>query len=145
MERLALLSPQRSSTNGLPRAVSGTRFSVSDTARCLTPSRGRVSGTLRCQTPSLIVIYHQRITHETLSTRAYGEIRGMIIRLELAPGEVVREEELQRQLGIGRTPIREALQRLARDQFVTVMPRRGMLVSSIDVSELSLLFETRAV
>jgi DNA-binding GntR family transcriptional regulator len=69
----------------------------------------------------------------------------MIVRLELAPGDVVREEELQRQLGIGRTPIREALQRLARDQFVTVMPRRGMLVSSIDVSELSLLFETRAV
>jgi DNA-binding GntR family transcriptional regulator len=69
----------------------------------------------------------------------------MIIRLELAPGDVVREEALQQQLGIGRTPIREALQRLARDQFVTVMPRRGMLVSSIDVSELSLLFETRAV
>jgi DNA-binding GntR family transcriptional regulator len=80
-----------------------------------------------------------------LSARAYAEIRQMIIRLELAPGDIVREEGLQRQLGIGRTPIREALQRLARDQFVTVMPRRGMLVSSIDVSELSLLFETRAV
>ena len=69
----------------------------------------------------------------------------MIIRLELAPGDVVREEALQQQLGIGRTPIREALQRLARDQFVTVIPRRGMLVSSIDVSEFSLLFETRSV
>lgn len=69
----------------------------------------------------------------------------MIIRLELAPGEVVREEALQHELGIGRTPIREALQRLARDQFVTVIPRRGMLVSSIDVSEFSLLFETRSV
>lgn len=80
-----------------------------------------------------------------MSTRAYAEIRDLIVRLELAPGEVVREEALQRQLGIGRTPIREALQRLARDQFVTVIPRRGMLVSSIDVSELSLLFETRAM
>ena len=80
-----------------------------------------------------------------MSTRAYAEIRNLIVRLELAPGEVVREEALQRQLGIGRTPIREALQRLARDQFVTVIPRRGMLVSSIDVSELSLLFETRAM
>ena len=80
-----------------------------------------------------------------MSARAYAEIRGLIIRLDLAPGDVVREEALQTQLGIGRTPIREALQRLARDQFVTVMPRRGMLVSSIDVSELSLLFETRAV
>jgi DNA-binding GntR family transcriptional regulator len=80
-----------------------------------------------------------------LSSRAYAEIRRKIIRLELAPGAVVREERLQDELGIGRTPIREALQRLARDQFVTVMPRRGMFVASIDVSELSLLFETRAV
>ena len=69
----------------------------------------------------------------------------MIIRLELAPGDVVREAELQATLGIGRTPIREALQRLARDHFVTVIPRRGMLVSAIDVGELSMLYETRAV
>lgn len=69
----------------------------------------------------------------------------MIIRLELAPGDVVREDTLRDALGIGRTPIREALLRLARDQFVTVIPRRGMFVSSIGVSELSLLFETRAV
>lgn len=69
----------------------------------------------------------------------------MIIRLELAPGDVVREDWLQEQLGIGRTPIREALLQLARDQFVTVLPRRGMFVASVDIAELSLLFETRAV
>ena len=92
------------------------------------------------------MIYHYRITtlSISLSEQAYQQIRRMIIRLELAPGDVVREDALQRQLGIGRTPIREALQRLARDQFVTVMPRRGMFVSRIDVSELSLLYETRA-
>ncbi len=81
----------------------------------------------------------------SLAERAYDEIRRMIIRLELAPGDVVREAELQRQLGIGRTPIREALQRLARDLFVTVIPRRGMFVSTIDVGELSMLYETRAI
>ncbi len=69
----------------------------------------------------------------------------MIVRLELAPGDVVREESLRAGLGIGRTPIREALQRLARDQFVTVIPRRGMFVSPIDVSELPMLYETRAM
>jgi DNA-binding GntR family transcriptional regulator len=69
----------------------------------------------------------------------------MIVRLDYAPGDVLREDELQEQLGIGRTPIREALQRLARDQFVTVIPRRGMFVSSIDVDDLLLLYETRAV
>ncbi|MBI4933983.1 MAG: GntR family transcriptional regulator [Actinobacteria bacterium] len=68
----------------------------------------------------------------------------MIVRLDLAPGDVIREDELQRTLGLGRTPIREALQRLVRDQFVTVIPRRGMYVSNIDVAELGLLYETRA-
>lgn len=69
----------------------------------------------------------------------------MIVRLDYAPGDVLREDELQERLGIGRTPIREALQRLARDQFVTVIPRRGMFVSPIDVDDLSLLYETRVV
>jgi DNA-binding GntR family transcriptional regulator len=69
----------------------------------------------------------------------------MIVRLELAPGDVLREDVLQSQLGIGRTPIREALQRLTRDQFVTVIPRRGTLVAPIAVDELSTLYETRAV
>ena len=69
----------------------------------------------------------------------------MIVHLDLAPGDVIREDELQATLGLGRTPIREALQRLVRDQFVTVIPRRGMYVSNIDVSELGLLYETRAI
>jgi DNA-binding GntR family transcriptional regulator len=81
----------------------------------------------------------------SLSERAYHEIRQMIVRLDLAPGAVIREDDLQASLGLGRTPIREALQRLVRDQFVTVIPRRGMYVSGIDVSELALLYETRAM
>ena len=81
----------------------------------------------------------------SLAERAYDEIRRMIIRLELAPGDVVREADLQERLGTSRTPIREALQRLARDQFVTVIPRRGMLVSSIEFDELATLYETRAI
>jgi DNA-binding GntR family transcriptional regulator len=81
----------------------------------------------------------------SLSERAFQEIRRMIVRLDLAPGDVIREDELQATLGLGRTPIREALQRLVRDQFVTVIPRRGMYVSSVDVSELGLLYETRAM
>jgi DNA-binding GntR family transcriptional regulator len=81
----------------------------------------------------------------SLSQQAYLQIRDQIVRLQLAPGDVIREDVLQAELGIGRTPIREALQRLARDQFVTVIPRRGMLVSPIDVMELSMLYETRAI
>lgn len=81
----------------------------------------------------------------TLREQAYHQLRDLIVRLEFAPGDVLREEDLQKQLEIGRTPIREALQRLAREHFVTVIPRRGMFVSGIEVSELSLLFETRTV
>ena len=69
----------------------------------------------------------------------------MIVRLDLAPADVIREEALQQTLRLGRTPIREALQRLVRDQFVTVISRRGMFVSSIDIGELALLYETRAI
>lgn len=81
----------------------------------------------------------------TLAEQAYQRLRDKIVRLELAPGDVLREDALRTELGIGRTPIREALQRLAREHFVTVIPRRGMYVSGIDVSELSILFETRTV
>ena len=81
----------------------------------------------------------------SLGEQAYRALRSKIVRLEFAPGEVLREDELQESLSIGRTPIREALLRLQREHFVTVIPRRGMFVSGIEVDELSLLFETRAV
>ena len=57
---------------------------------------------------------------ESLSEQAYRLIRAMIVRLELTPGSVVREEDLQEQLEIGRTPIREALQRLADERQTNV-------------------------
>ncbi|MDW3179631.1 MAG: GntR family transcriptional regulator [Acidimicrobiia bacterium] len=82
---------------------------------------------------------------ESLGEQAYISLRQMIVRLDFAPGDVLREDELRATLGLGRTPIREALQRLAREHFVTVIPRRGMFVSGIEVEELSMLFETRAV
>ena len=74
----------------------------------------------------------------SLSERAYHQIRHMIVRLELAPGDVIREDGLQARLGLGRTPIREALQRLVRDQFVVVLPRRGMYVANVDLADLGL-------
>ena len=85
------------------------------------------------------------MTDLSLPEQAYGQLRRMIVRLDFAPGDVLREDALQDTLGMSRTPIREALQRLAREHFVTVIPRRGMFVSGIDVSELGLLFETRSV
>jgi len=55
----------------------------------------------------------------------------------------VSELELSKSLGIGRTPIREALQRLAREGLVTILPRRGILVSEINVKRQLRLLEVR--
>ena len=65
----------------------------------------------------------------TLADRAYLRLREEIIRVELLPGTLLRDEELMARIGIGRTPVREAVQRLHSDGFVTILPRRGTLVS----------------
>ncbi len=81
----------------------------------------------------------------SLTDDAYREIRNLIVTLQLPPSGVVDEGELQERLGIGRTPIREAIQRLERDQLVRVAPRKGVFVTDVDPDQLGLLFETRAV
>lgn len=81
----------------------------------------------------------------TAAEQAYEAIKAMIIRLELAPGAVLNESDLIDELGVGRTPIREALQRLARDELVTILARRGVFVTSLDIGDLPVLFSSRAV
>ena len=66
---------------------------------------------------------------QSLTDRAYADIEEMIVFLKLAPGSAISEAELSGHLGIGRTPIREALQRLARERLVQILPRRGIIVS----------------
>lgn len=65
------------------------------------------------------------------------------MRLELPPGGAVSEAMLSERLGIGRTPIREALQRLARERLVQILPRRGVIVSDINVKGQLRLIELR--
>ena len=80
---------------------------------------------------------------QSLTDRAYADIEEMIVFLKLAPGSAISEAELSAHLGIGRTPIREALQRLARERLVQILPRRGIIVSGIDVSGQLRLLEVR--
>jgi DNA-binding GntR family transcriptional regulator len=75
--------------------------------------------------------------------RAYLAIRGLIVSLELAPGAVIDERELMQRLGLGRTPVREALRQLAQEQLVEVFPRRGMFVTGVDVRDLARISEVR--
>src|SRR6516225_1333742 len=79
----------------------------------------------------------------TLTDRAYHEIEELIVTLQLPPGTVLSELVLADRLGIGRTPIREALQRLSRDGLVNILPRRGVLVSEIDLRAQLRLLEVR--
>ncbi len=80
---------------------------------------------------------------QSLTDKAYGQLEEMIVTLRLAPGRAVSESELSRHLGIGRTPIREALQRLAREHLVTILPRRGIIVSAVNPSNQLRLLEVR--
>jgi DNA-binding GntR family transcriptional regulator len=81
----------------------------------------------------------------SLAERAYHAIREMIVSLELRPGAVIDERGLMEELGIGRTPIREALRRLAQERLVEVYPRRGMFVTSVEIRDLASLAEVRSV
>ena len=74
---------------------------------------------------------------------AYREIRALIVTLELPPGSLLSEPELQERLGLGRTPIREALRTLAHERLVEVYPRRGMFVAALDPRDLAALSEVR--
>jgi len=82
---------------------------------------------------------------QSLADKAYHEIRGLIVSLELAPGAVIDERDLIDRLTIGRTPVREALRRLAHERLVEVYPRRGMFVTGVDIRQLARLSEVRAV
>lgn len=78
-----------------------------------------------------------------LADQAYFALREMVVSLELPPGAQIKEPELVARLGIGRTPVREALKRLAQQRFVEVFPRRGMVVTTVDVRDLARLCEVR--
>jgi DNA-binding GntR family transcriptional regulator len=91
----------------------------------------------------------QTVVLQSASVRSQGErayllIRDQIVTLRLAPGSVIEEASLREELGLGRTPIREALQRLAHENLVTFVPHRGTFVSDINLTDLHRLTEIRA-
>jgi DNA-binding GntR family transcriptional regulator len=81
---------------------------------------------------------------ESISERAYGLLRDRIVTLRLEPGTVLREDELMRELDIGRTPLREAVKRLALENLVAVQPRIGTYVTSVDAADIVHIAEVRA-
>ena len=80
---------------------------------------------------------------ETLTEQAYRLLEEQIVTLRLKPGDVLSEQMLSATFKIGRTPIREALQRLAREGLITILPRKGILVSDINPRNQLLVLEVR--
>jgi DNA-binding GntR family transcriptional regulator len=80
-----------------------------------------------------------------VAERAYVDLRDRIVTLRLAPGTVLREDELMREMEIGRTPLREAVKRLALENLVAVQPRRGTFVTDVEAADIVNISEVRAV
>jgi DNA-binding GntR family transcriptional regulator len=97
----------------------------------------------RAQPAPLQTVVLESASARSQSERAYLLIRDQIVTLRLAPGSVIEEARLRQELGLGRTPIREALQRLAHEKLVSFVPHRGTFVCDINLTDLHRLTEVR--
>ena len=79
----------------------------------------------------------------SLAEQAYRILEDKLVMLELAPDSVVSEGQLIRMTGLGRTPVREAMQRLAQQKFIEVLPRKGLRVAPISLPDILHVLEAR--
>ena len=79
----------------------------------------------------------------SLAEKAYVAIRDRLIMLDIRPGDPIDDDELAKALGVGRTPVREALKRLEGDRLVVSYPRRGTFATGMDISDLAHISEVR--
>ena len=80
-----------------------------------------------------------------LADRAYRELRDRLVTLRIPPGSPIDEDAIGRELKMGRTPVREAIKRLALENLVTVFPRRGTFASEINITDLAHISDVRGV
>ena len=73
--------------------------------------------------------------------RVYAQVREDIIGLRLPPGADLDEASLEERFGVSRTPVREALIRLASEGLIVLLPNRGARITHIDISDVPQLFE----
>jgi len=81
----------------------------------------------------------------SLAEQAYCLFEEQLVTLRLAPGELIGEKDLVNIAGIGRTPVREAIQRLSAEGLLQVLPRKGLMVTPLRRSDLSQIIEARRV
>jgi DNA-binding GntR family transcriptional regulator len=97
------------------------------------------------ETAPRLAVVSQSHPPRSQSEDAYFKIRDRILCLDLPPGSVVNEARLREELAIGRTPIREALQRLAHEKLVRSVPHRGTFVTDVNITDLARITEVRVV
>src|SRR5205823_12365843 len=86
---------------------------------------------------------HPRVNPPSLAAQAFLSIRAQVVMLDIRPGSPLNEEELGTTLGMGRTPIREALKRLESERLVVAYPRRGTFATDVNISDLAHISEVR--
>ncbi len=79
----------------------------------------------------------------SFAERAYEVIRDRLIMLEIRPGAPINDDQLARELGFGRTPVREALKRLELERLVVAYPRRGTFATEVNITDLGYISEVR--
>ncbi|GAA3562832.1 GntR family transcriptional regulator [Amycolatopsis ultiminotia] len=80
----------------------------------------------------------------SLADRAYTAIQDRLIMLDIPPMAPIEDGALSEEIGIGRTPVREALKRLELDRLVVSYPRRGTFATAVDITDLAYISEIRA-
>src|SRR4029453_11610810 len=80
---------------------------------------------------------------KSLADVAYASIRDRLLMLDIKPGDLLNDEDLAKDLGVGRTPVREALKRLELDRLVVSYPRRGTFATRVEVTDLGFISEIR--
>lgn len=83
-------------------------------------------------------------TWKSLADVAYERLRDKLLMLEIRPGDLLNDEQLAKELGVGRTPVREALKRLELDRLVVTYARRGTFATRVEVTDLAFISEIRA-
>lgn len=81
--------------------------------------------------------------NDPLKLKAYNLIKEKIISCEYAPGSYLNEEQIGESISASRTPIRDALSRLEQEGLITIMPKKGIVVSPLSVSDINMIFEVR--
>jgi DNA-binding GntR family transcriptional regulator len=82
-------------------------------------------------------------SNNNLSDRVYHQIKTLILQTEIMPGQKLHHQDLSDQLGVSRTPVREALSRLVQEGYVSLLPNRGFICKEIGMQEAEELYDLR--